>query len=132
MSGIIYPGCCCNVCTQCDSAEPGAVVTISGTTDPWCLSAQGNYIFSSYSLIGGSWCNWTAYHETLSDWRIILETRYGMWTVAIIYEPGTPYYLVWYKQPVTEIVCNGGVLEASFTLPGGGPCLGSTASVTLT
>ena len=141
----VHEDCCCGApCTDCASATPSAVVTISGSCSGQesCESLAGLYPFSTfYSEACGSedFCRWDIrknppFHPTMA----LVKERNGDFYCYLyaIWSYGGPDLqcpptsgLVWGR--ITGISCQGGELSGSFDLPGLGDCAGCTAHITI-
>ena len=144
--------CCAAPCTRCQSAEPGAVVSVAGSCadpDNECTGAAGAYSFLSFAALGEEseyYCQWTLLKGTIgvTPWYL-MYIRYHpdgqplggdpYWEVIINwFEEGPSGNYAFQERPIAWLSCSGGAIVGGGTVAGSasGGCVGCTASVTIT
>ena len=134
-----FEDCCCDSaapCTDCNGAQPDAVVTVTGTcTDQTdCDDRAATYDWEGFDpgFPSGVACFWEWRHP---DWAVDAGELWVMYTVA------TGAWHIWIglngnvlfeDADASGITCVGGELQASaIAVPGVNGCTDCTAHVTL-
>ena len=127
----MHERCCCgDPCANCGSAQPGAVLTRSGSCDPLCAMHEGTYSFASH-YDWATECWWDLLNGNGCLMRITYDKTRKVYTVMVYGNP--PNVPARYYIDGATITCNAsGQLVGTFQAPGTSFCEGCVATITLT